>query len=28
MENYNVYRYILSQKPIFLKDFFRNNPLY
>ncbi len=28
MENYNVYRYILSQKPIILKDFFRNNPLY
>ena len=28
MENFNVYRYILSQKPIFLKDFFRNNPLY
>ena len=28
MENYNVYRYILSQKPILLKDFFRNNPLY
>ncbi len=28
MENYNVYRYILSQKPIFLKDFFKNNPLY
>ena len=28
MENYYVYRYILSQKPIFLKDFFRNNPLY
>ncbi len=28
MENYNVYRYILSQKPIILKDFFKNNPLY
>ncbi len=28
MENYNVYRYILSQKPIFLKDFFKDNPLY
>ena len=28
MENSNVYRYILSQKPIFLKDFFKNNPLY
>ena len=28
LENYNVYRYILSQKPIFLKDFFKNYPLY
>ena len=28
LENYNVYRYILSQSPILLKDFFRNNPLY
>ena len=28
LENYNVYRYILSQKPIYLKDFFKNNPLY
>ena len=28
LENYNVYRYILSQKPIFLKDFFKNDPLY
>ncbi len=28
MENYNVYRYILSQKPILLRDFFKNNPLY
>ena len=26
--NYNVYRYVLSQKPIYLKDFFKNNPLY
>ncbi len=28
LENYNVYRYILSQKPIYLSDFFKNNPLY
>ena len=28
LENYNVYRYILSQKPIYLKDFFKNDPLY
>ena len=28
LENYNVYRYILEQKPIKLKDFFRNDPLY
>ena len=28
LENYNVYRYILSQKPIFLKDFFKDDPLY
>ena len=28
LENYNVYRYILSQKPIFLKDFFKDYPLY
>ena len=28
LENYNVYRYVLSQKPIYLKDFFKNNPLY
>ena len=28
LENYNVYRYILEQKPILLKDFFKNNPLY
>ena len=28
LENYNVYRYILSQKPIYLKDFFKNEPLY
>jgi len=28
LENYNVYRYILSQKPIKLKNFFKNDPLY
>jgi len=28
LENYNVYRYILSQKPIHLNDFFKNKPLY
>jgi soluble lytic murein transglycosylase len=28
LENYNVYRYILSQKPIFIKNFFKNDPLY
>ncbi len=28
LENYNVYRYILNQKPIKLKNFFANNPLY
>jgi soluble lytic murein transglycosylase len=28
LENYNVYRYILSQKPIYLNDFFKNKPLY
>ena len=28
LENYNVYRYILSQKPIYLKDFFKDDPLY
>jgi soluble lytic murein transglycosylase len=28
LENYNVYRYILSQKPILLKNFFKNDPLY
>ncbi|MDC3139441.1 lytic transglycosylase domain-containing protein [Candidatus Pelagibacter sp.] len=28
LENYNVYRYILSQKPIYLKDFFKNQNLY
>ena len=28
LENYNVYRYILSQKPIYLRDFFKNQNLY
>ena len=28
LENYNVYRYILKQEPIELKDFFLNDPLY
>ncbi len=28
LENYNVYRYILSQKPIYLSNFFKNKPLY
>ena len=28
LENYNVYRYILEQKPILMKDFFKNYPLY
>ena len=28
LENYNVYRYILDQRPIRLKNFFKNNPLY
>ena len=28
LENYNVYRYILSQKPIYLKDYFKDDPLY
>ena len=28
LENYNVYRYILEQKPINLKNFFKNDPLY
>ena len=28
LENYNVYRYILNQKPIKLKNFFKDNPLY
>ena len=28
LENYNVYRYILEKKPIPMKNFFKNNPLY
>tara|TARA_B100000989_G_scaffold279063_1_gene241365 strand:- start:50 stop:2257 length:2208 start_codon:yes stop_codon:yes gene_type:complete len=28
LENYNVYRYILERKPIPMKDFFKNNPLF
>ena len=28
LENYNVYRYILEQRPIKMKNFFQNNPLY
>jgi len=28
LENYNVYRYILEQKPIILKNFFKDDPLY
>jgi len=28
LENYNVYRYILDQRPIKLKNFFEDNPLY
>ena len=28
MENYNVYRYILEKKPIRMKNFFKDNPLY
>ena len=28
LENYNVYRYILEQKPIPMKDFFKDNPLF
>jgi len=28
MENYNVYRYILEKKPIKMKDFFKNHPLF
>ncbi len=28
MENYNVYRYILEQRPIAMKNFFRDQPLF
>jgi len=28
LENYNVYRYILEKKPILMKDFFKDRPLY
>jgi soluble lytic murein transglycosylase len=28
MENYNVYRYILEKKPIKMKNFFKDQPLY
>ena len=28
LENYNVYRYILEQKPIKMKNFFEDNPLF
>ena len=28
LENYNVYRYILEKKPVKMKDFFENEPLY
>ena len=28
LENYNVYRYILEKKPIEMKNFFKNEPLY
>ena len=28
LENYNVYRYILQQKPVSMKDFFKDNPLF
>ena len=28
MENYNVYRYILEKKPIVMKDFFKDQPLF
>ncbi len=28
LENYNVYRYILEQKPIKMKNFFEDDPLY
>ena len=28
LENYNVYRYILEKRPITMKDFFKDQPLY
>ena len=28
LENYNVYRYVLERKPILVKDFFKDDPLY
>ncbi|MDC0597842.1 lytic transglycosylase domain-containing protein, partial [Candidatus Pelagibacter sp.] len=28
LENYNVYRYILEQRPIKMKDFFKDEPLF
>ncbi len=28
LENYNVYRYILNQKPVSMKNFFTDNPLF
>ena len=28
MENYNVYRYMLEKKPILMKDFFKDQPLF
>tara|TARA_B100001996_G_scaffold62635_1_gene44872 strand:+ start:2975 stop:5194 length:2220 start_codon:yes stop_codon:yes gene_type:complete len=28
LENYNVYRYILEKKPILMKDFFKEQPLF
>jgi len=28
MENYNVYRYILEKKPLEMKDFFKDHPLF
>ena len=28
LENYNVYRYILEKKPIPMKNFFNNHPLF
>ena len=28
LENYNVYRYILEKKPIYMKNFFENSTLY